>query len=52
MDGGVGLGRDEGAWLDGWCSGMRERGMGRAGWMRESGEEESRGQGWIDGGVR
>ena len=35
MDGGVGLGRVEGTWLDGWGSGKRERGMDRAGWMGE-----------------
>ena len=30
---------------------MRESGGGRAGWMREWGEGERRGQGWIEEGV-
>ena len=37
--------------MDGWGCGVRERGRGRAGWMREWGEGEKRWQGWIDGGV-
>ena len=35
MGAGVGLGREEGAGLDGWGSGMKEREGGRAGWMGE-----------------
>ena len=30
---------------------MRERGGGRAGWIRELDEGGSRGQGWMDAGV-
>ena len=31
----VGLGKDEGPWLDGWGNRMRETGGQGAGWMRE-----------------
>ena len=41
----------EGADLDGWGRGLRERKGGRAGWMGELGEVERRGQGRMDGGV-
>ena len=43
--------REEWTGLDGWWSGMRERGGERAGWMREWGDGESRGQGWMNGRV-
>ena len=46
-----GWGREKGAGLDGCGYGMIERGEGWAGCMRESDEEERRGQGWIYGGV-
>ena len=32
-------------------SGIRERRRGRSGWMGELGEEEKRGQGWMNGVV-
>ena len=51
MHGAVGWGREEGAGLDGWSSGMRERRGGRTGWMWEGVEGERRGQGLMDGGV-
>ena len=37
--------------MDGWGSRMRERGWESAGWMREGGDGESRGQDWMDEGV-
>ena len=49
MDGRVRLGREEGAWLDGWGCGVRERGGGRTGLMVEWDEGERRRQGWMDG---
>ena len=49
MDGGVGLGREEGTGWDGWWCGVRERKRDRAAWMGEWGEGEMRGQGWMDG---
>ena len=51
MHGGVGLGREEGAGLDGWGSVVRERGSDRAGWRGEWSDGEKSGQGWRDGGV-
>ena len=51
MDGGVGLGRDEGAGLDRCGSGMRERGGGVAAWIGEWDAGERRGRGWMDEGV-
>ena len=35
IEGGVGLGKEEGAGLDGWGNGMRETGGRGAGWMGE-----------------
>ena len=43
--------RENWAVLDGWGSGMRERGVGGAGWMGEWDKEERRRRGWMDGGV-
>ena len=49
MDGGVGLGIEEKAGLDGWGSGVRESGKSSAGWMGEWDEGERRGTaGWMN----
>ena len=37
--------------MDGWGSGMRERGGGRAAWMGEWDEGERIGRGLMDAGV-
>ena len=39
------------AGLDGWGSGLRKRGEGRAEWMGEWDEGEGNGQGLMDGEV-
>ena len=52
MDGGVALGKEEGAGLDGMGSEVRERGGGKTGWMGEWGEGERRKRDWMDAGVR
>ena len=51
MDGGEGLGRKRGTGMHGLGSGMRERGLGRAGWIGEWYEGERIGQGWMDIGL-
>ena len=43
----MGRGGEERVELNGWGIGVRESGVGRAGWNREWGEGERRGQGWI-----
>ena len=52
MDGGVNLMKEEGAGLDGWGSGLRERVGVKDGWMGEWSNGERRGRGWMYGGVR
>ena len=51
MNGDVGREGENGAGLDRWRSGVRDRRRDRTGWMREWGAGERRGQGWMDGRV-